>query len=166
MIRIFYITSLWAIKKTHVRLDISTSWHVFHCIGYAWGTTCGTVRYVYHRVRILINWRILKIAVLNLERLNILGRLNISINRFISSKHFKLKQSIIDPFLGNSSLAFIKAGELFINKGGECEAIYSLGFNQGRICYDIVTFSFQLMSFSLILNKRSLFCIQFHLFLH
>ena len=35
------------------------------------------LRYVGHRVRILIDWRILKIAVLNLERLNILESLNI-----------------------------------------------------------------------------------------
>ena len=82
---------------------------------------------------------ILKIAVLTLEGLNILERLNNLINRFISNRHFKLKQNIIDPFFGNSSLAFIRTGELFFNKSGECGAFYSLGFNQGRIFYGIVT---------------------------
>ena len=100
------------------------------------------LRYVGHRVRILIDWRILKIAVLNLERLNILESLNILVEYkgwFISNRHFKLKQNITDPLFGNSSLAFIKARELFFNIGGECGAFYSLGLNQGRICYGIGT---------------------------
>ena len=81
----------------------------------------------------------MKIAVLNLERLNMLERLNISINRLIPERHFKLKQNITDPLFGYSSLAFIKAGEIFFNIGGECGAFYSLGFNKGKICYGIGT---------------------------
>ena len=134
------ITSLWAIKKIHVRLGISSCWHIFHWAGRAWATTCGTVRYFCHRAWILIDWRILKIPALNLERLNIQERFNISINRFISIRYFKLKQNIIDPLFGNSSLAFIMTGELFFNIGVECGAFHSLGFNQGRICYGIGTF--------------------------
>ena len=42
-------------------------------------------------------------------------------------EHFELKQNIIDPLFGNSSLAFIEAGELFFNTGDECGAFYSLG---------------------------------------
>ena len=81
-IRVYYITSLWAIKKMHVRLSTFSCWHVFHCIDWAWGTTSGTVRCICHRVRILIDWRILKIAVLNPERLNILiNRYTLSSNR-------------------------------------------------------------------------------------
>ena len=86
MIRISYITSLWAIKKIHVRLVISSCWHIFHCVGWAWATTCGTVRYIGRRVRFLLDWRILKIVILNLARLEILESLNVLINRFISNK--------------------------------------------------------------------------------
>ena len=120
-IRVYYITSLWAIKKMHVRLSTFSCWHVFHCIDWAWGTTSGTVRCICHRVRILIDWRILKIAVLNPERLNIL------INRYT------LSSNNVGPAFGNSSLMFIKARELFFNIGGECRALYSWWFNQGRI---------------------------------
>ena len=101
MIRIYYITK--NIKKIHVRFGISLCWHIFHCVGWAWGTACATARYVRHRVRILINWRTLKIAVMNLERLNILERMNISINKFSPNRHFKLKQNIIDPLFGNNT---------------------------------------------------------------
>ena len=89
---------------------------------------------VCHRMKILTDWRILKIAVLNLEWLNILESLNILIDRFISNRHFKVKQNFIDSLFGNSSLASIKAGEHFFNVGDDCGAFYSLGFNQGRIC--------------------------------
>ena len=95
---------------------------------------------VSYRVRILTDWRILEIAVPNLERLIILERLNISINSFISNRHFNLKGYIIDPLFGNSSLAFINARELFFNIVGECGAFYFLGLNQGRNCYGIVHF--------------------------
>ena len=85
----------------------------------------------------LIDWKSLKIVLLNLERLNSLQKLNISINRFISNRYFKFKQKIIDPLFGNSSLAFIKTGELSFNIAAECGVFYSLGFNQGGICYGI-----------------------------
>ena len=145
---IYYVTLLFRIKKIHVRVGISSNWHIFHCVDWAWGTTCGTLGYVCHRVRILIDWKILKIAALNLERLNIAERLNVSINRRISSRHFKLKQGIIDPLFGNSSLAFNKAGELFFKIGSEYGASYSLGFNQDRICYGIGTIVSNLIFFS------------------
>ena len=135
--RKYYITSLWDFKKIHVRLGISSCSHIFYCVGWAWGTTCGTIRYFRQRVRILIDWKSLKIVLLNLERLNSLQKLNISINRSISNIYFKFKQNTIDPLFGNSFLAFIKTGELTFSITGECGVFYSLGFNQGRICYGI-----------------------------
>ena len=35
VIIIFYITSLCAVKKIHVKLGISSCWHNFHCVGWA-----------------------------------------------------------------------------------------------------------------------------------
>ena len=133
MVRTYFIT-FWAIGKIHVRLGISSCWR--SCVGWAWRTTCGSVSYVHYMVRILIDWMILKIGALNLEKFNILERLSILINRFIY-RHFKLKWNIFDPLLGNSSLPFIKAREVFFNTDGEWEAFYSLGFNQSRNCYGI-----------------------------
>ena len=126
MIRIYYITSLWDIKKIHVNLGISSCWHIFHCVGWAGGATCGKV---YLPLDDDFDWlEDFENCCTESGKVEQFGK-NVSINRFISKKHLKFKQNIIGPFFGNSSLAFIKAREIFLNMGGKCRAFYSLGFN-------------------------------------